>query len=69
MYSLKAEKEEVMRIRKALLPLGYWVYGVGKPALGGDHIKISARIPEDAADRVRLEEILRREELLLQQTV
>jgi hypothetical protein len=61
-YSLK--QEEVRQIRNALLPLGYWVYGVGKPVMGGTHIKIHARIPDDETDRERLEDILRRDELM-----
>lgn len=69
MSLLEDEKKEVMRIRKALLPLGYWVYGVGKPAMGGTRIEIHARAPEDEADWKRLEAIQQEEESLLQQTV
>jgi hypothetical protein len=69
MSLLKEEKEEVLRIRKALLPLGYWVYGAGKPAMGGDRIEIHARVPENEADWKWLETIQRREELSLQQMV
>jgi hypothetical protein len=68
-YSLRAEQGEVRRIREALLPLGYWVYGVGKPAMGGTHVEIHARIPEDEADRERLEQLLERDDLLFQHTV
>jgi hypothetical protein len=66
---MRLEKEEVMRIREALLPLGYYVYGVEKPAMGGTHIAIHARIPEDDADWERLNAIQQREKLLLQQEV
>jgi hypothetical protein len=66
---IREEKEEVARIRQALLPLGYWAYGVTKPAMGSDRIEIHARGPEDGADWERLHAIQRREELLLQQTV
>jgi hypothetical protein len=51
---IREEKEEVARIRQALLPLGYWVYGVTKPAMGGSHADIHVRIPEDDADWDRL---------------
>jgi hypothetical protein len=69
MSLLKEEKAEAARIRKALLPLGYWVYSVGKPVMGGTHIEIYARMPEDEADWKRLEAVQQREESLLQQTV
>jgi hypothetical protein len=68
-YSLRVEQEEVQRIRDALLPLGYWVYGVGKPAMGKSHIEIHARIPDDEADRERLEKLRQLDDLLLQQMV
>jgi hypothetical protein len=68
-YSLRVEQEEVRRIRDALLPLGYWVYGVGKPVMGGSHIEIRARIPDDEADRERLEKLRQLDDLSLQQTV
>ena len=61
---LKEEEREVRRIRRALWPLGYFVYGVGKPAMSGKHVEIHARMPENDADRERFEETIRREESL-----
>jgi hypothetical protein len=60
MSLLEEEKAEVRRIREALLPPGYWVYGVGKPAMGNGRIEIHARVPEDEADWKRLEAIQQR---------
>jgi hypothetical protein len=58
----KAEKEEVARIREALRPLGYYVYGVGERAMGSAYIEIHARVPNDE-EWERLNAIWQRYEL------
>jgi hypothetical protein len=65
----REEKLEVDRIREALLPLGYYVYGVSRDALGSGHIRINARVPEDSKDWERLYELERRAASLSQQQV